>query len=103
MSEIPRYRRTPWLIWRGVTAAVMSTVAAGLIVWGSSLFVGRYWVGGIFLDLIGLFLVSIEVWLFVASRGLVANSAERAARLVEVDGTESSSVSLAWNRASYAQ
>ncbi|MDQ1574069.1 MAG: hypothetical protein QOH44_1628 [Actinomycetota bacterium] len=58
--------RTGSLVRRAIAAVIMSGLSIALIVWASSLLVSNYWIGGIIFFLLAAFIISIEIWLFVA-------------------------------------
>jgi uncharacterized membrane protein YczE len=65
MADLPRVLRTALLVRRAVAALLMICFAVALLVWASTLVSSGNWIGGVIWFLIGAFIVSIEIWLFV--------------------------------------
>ena len=65
MADLPRILRTAFLVRRAFAALLMSCFAVALIVWASTLISSGNWIGGVIWYLVGVFVISIEVWLFV--------------------------------------
>jgi hypothetical protein len=65
MADLPRVLRTAFLVRRAVAALLMSCFAGALLVWASILIGSGNWFGGVIWFLVGAFIISIEIWLFV--------------------------------------
>lgn len=58
--------RTRSLVRRAIAAVIMGGLSIALIVWAISLLGSKYWIGGIIFCLLAAFIISIEIWVFVA-------------------------------------